>query len=57
LIERRGDGAAKLLTKREMESFRSRISHQDGSSLRGAACASRENDLDIAALLQGAGRC
>jgi hypothetical protein len=40
-----------------MESFRSRISHQDGSSLRGAACASRENDLDIAALLQGAGRC
>jgi hypothetical protein len=53
LIERRGDGAAKPLTKREMESFRSRISHQDASSLRVMVHAPRENDLDIAALLRG----
>jgi hypothetical protein len=39
-----------------MESFRSHTGHHDERSACGNALASRENDLDIAALLQSAER-
>jgi len=56
LIERPGDGAAKPLTKREMELSRSHTGHQDRRSACGNAAASRENDLEIAALLRSGDR-